>query len=357
MNVKTRAAAYGIAGLVLSGIAIFAGSLSGTFTAPRGGFDPATPGFLSIMLTDPPSVPQGVTGVFVTYSNLGLHAVGLGEAGWVWTGDTGTVETLGLVNVSQTISAGNVPSGSYNAIDFVISSVQIEYGGLNYSAAVTSGRLIVPLHDALQVNSSAPSAALIDLSPVVLNVGTQTSPNFVVTTAAQALQLPRAEFVQDMRHMGFRFALQAKGWYHAFIALHPNNLSANSVTLSANSFSLSITSPASDVSTVRVIILSPGAMNPRGHLSALASSIVFAVQPNGTLKLVSFGSVTMGILSQIRSEMQTTGFSLPAGASTVFNYSGTITTLLSGEGVASGQSYYVTVVGPSTFSVNSVTAS
>lgn len=361
MDIRTRAAAYGIAGLVLSGIAIFAGSFSGALTAPSGGFNPASPGFLSIMLTDPPSVPQNVTGVFVTYSNVGIHAVGLGGAegssGWVWTGDSGTVETLGLVNTSQTISAGSVPTGRYNAIAFLVSSVAVEYNGQNYSAAVASGRLLLPFPEGLQVNGSAPSAALIDINPVILNLGTQSTPNFVFTTAGHALQLPRTEFVQDMRNVGFRMGLLHRPWYQAFVAAHMHTVSANSVNLSASSFSLTITGPASESSTVRAIILSPGAVNPHGRLNALASSFVFAVKPDGSLQLISFGSLSPGTIVQIRQAMQSAGFVLAAGATATFSFSGTITTLLTGQGVASGDTYNVTVVGPNTFGINSVTAS
>ena len=356
MDVKTRAAAYGIAGLVLSGFAILAGSWLGTFSVPIGGFDPASPGSLSIMLTDPPSVPAGVTAVYVTYSSIGVHAVGLGDSGWIWTGEDGTIETMGLVNFSQTISVGDVPSGSYNLVAFLVSSAEVTYDGANVSATVNSGRLNIPIPGGLLVNSTTPSAALIDISPVVLNLGTQADPNFVITTTAHALQLPRSEFAQNMRHLGFRMALANHGWYRAFIASHANGPTTNSVTLGPSSFSLSITGPSSESSTVRVIILSPSNVSHHGPLGALADSFVFAVQPDGSLGLVSFASVTPRTMGQIRSAMQTPGYGLPAGATATFTYSGTITTLLSGETVVGGSTFYVRVLGPSTFSVDSVTA-
>ncbi len=358
MDLRTRAAAYGIAGLLISGIAIFAGSVTGSLSVPAGGFNPSSPGFLSIMLTDPPSVPANVTAVYLDYSNLGVHAYGFGDAGWVWTGTAGTIETMSLVNLSQTISAGTVPSGNYNAVAFLVSSAKILYNGVNYTATLNGGRLVATIPGGLEVNSTVPAGALIDLSPVVLNVGTQSSPDFVVTTAARALQVPRGEFVQEMRHLGFRMPLAERGWFRSFIAAHSDNISASSVTFSSTSLSLSVTSPGTDSSTVRVIILSPSAsVNVQGRLGALASSFVFAVQPDGSLQLVSFNQMSRGNMISIHTAMATPGFTLAAGASKTFTYSGAITTLLTDQGINRGSTYYVRVFGPATFGVQSVVAS
>ena len=158
MNVQAKAAAYGIVGLALAGVVILSGTAIGVLNPSSGGFNPASPGLLSILLTDPPSVPEGVTAVYINYSGLALHAKGLGDGGWVTVAGQGTLETLGLVNISQTLTSGNVPSGTYNLLAFNITSAEVEYLGTNYSATVNSGRLIVPILGGLTVNSSNPAA-------------------------------------------------------------------------------------------------------------------------------------------------------------------------------------------------------
>ncbi len=128
MNTKAKAATYGIAGLALAAVMIFSGATLGIL-GPTGGLNLGAPGSVSILLTDPPSVPAGVSAVYISYSNLALHLTELGDSGWVTVAGHGTVDTMGLVNLSQTISTGNVPSGRYNLLVFNITSAKVEFLG------------------------------------------------------------------------------------------------------------------------------------------------------------------------------------------------------------------------------------
>jgi hypothetical protein len=93
------------------------------------------------MLTDPPNIPQGVSAVYITYDYLGLHAAGFGQGDWVTLEAQGTLETLGLVNISETITNANIPALNYDQIAFEIASAKVEFHGVNYSATVNGGRL------------------------------------------------------------------------------------------------------------------------------------------------------------------------------------------------------------------------
>ena len=325
--------------MVLAGIVIFSGITLGVVST-------SSSGTVSILLTDPPSVPEGVSAVYISYSNFALHAVGFGEAGWVATGGSGTLETLGLVNLSQTISSGSVPAFTYNLIAFDISSAEVEFLGVNYSASVNGRRLVVPIAGGLTVDSAHQAAALVDIQPAVLNLGNQTNPDFVITIGARALQVPAGEVTEGMRHLGHRLALAEHGWFRAFSANHSGGPAVSGISLTANSFSFSVTNPGPDPLVVRIVVITPASAGTRpvGAFRSMAGSVVFAVEPDGSLQLVKAG---MG--SHARSVLGSSGYLLAGGASASFSYSGPITTLTQRNGITGGSSYYVVFVGSHSF--------
>lgn len=316
---------YGIAGLALAGLVIFSGSTLGLLNL-------GSTGALSILITDPPNVPDGVTAVYVTYSDVAVHAAGLPEPGWVTVAGEGTFNTLGLVNLSQTISAGTIPSLSYNLVRFNITGVMVEFNGKNYSATVNSGRLVVPIVGGLKVNSSGPAAALVDIQPTVLNLGNQTSPEFVMATGARALQVPSGEFRGTLK-VGERISLVGRGWFSNFVN-RSEGLSITGLSLSSSSFSFSATNHGSDPLTLRLIVLSPvSGSQGVGSSVHMSNSVLFAVLPDGSLQLATW-SPGLGM-----SIAKSSGDSLAAGASQTFSFSGAVTTFLSKEGVTSGTVY------------------
>ncbi len=347
MRLGTRAAAYGITGLVLAGAVIFSGSALGLLS-------PSSSGVLSILLTDPPTVPSGVSAVYVTYDNIAVHAVGFGDAGWVAVPGHGTIDTLGLVNLSRTISSAVVPSLVYNIVRFNITGASVEFNGANYTVGVSAGQLTVPFVGGLKVNSSSTAAALVDISPTVLNLGNQSSPDFTMAAGARALQVPSTEVRDSMRTVGNETSLQGRGWFQSFRSSHNDNLNVTALNLTSNSLSFTAFNPGTDSLNLRLVIVTQDA--PRNKeagqaLGALGSSFVFAVQPDGSLRLLGMAS------GDVESSLGGQGYTLAAGSNHSFSYSGAITNTPSGTTITSGTGYTVVLMGDGPLSVENVTAS
>ncbi|HEV2226678.1 MAG TPA: DUF4382 domain-containing protein [Nitrososphaerales archaeon] len=346
MKLGTKVAAYGLAGLVLAGMIIFSGSSLGLLNF-------GSSGVLSVLLTDPPSVPEGVSAVYVTYSNIAVHVDNSGDSGWVTIAGAGTIDTLKLVNLSQTISSATIPSLSYNLVAFDISSVKVDFMGTNYSATVNSPRLIVPIVGGVKVNSAHAAAALVDIQPTVLNLGDRSSPRFAVSAGARALQVPESEETPSMNEVGIKSSLEGRSWLQSFRASHSDALTSSGLTLTHNSFSFSVTNPGSESLTIRLVVVTPASSGERltAALGSLANSFVFAVGSDGSLKLQA------GASAQVQSVLEASGYSLAQGATHQFTYLGAITSLLGSNGISSGTSYNVITFGSEALSVQTVVAS
>lgn len=346
MKLATKATAYGIAGLVLAGAVIFSGAALGLINSNSSGV-------LSILLTDPPSVPTGVSAVYITYSDLAVHAAGFGDSGWVSIPGHGTVDTLGLVNLSRTISSAQIPALSYNLVRFNISKASVDFNGKNYTVSVNSGLLTVAFVGGLKVNSSNDAAALVDISPTVLNLGNETSPDFTMATGARALQVPPEDVGKSMRTVGNESSLENRGWFESFRANHSGDVIVSGLALASNSLYFSVKNPGSDPATIRMVVVTQEATKQKTEsaLGSIPSSFVFAVEANGSLELIS------GNPGDVQGLFQAQGFSLAAGATYHFSYSGAITNVLGSQSVVSGSSYDIVVIGSESLGVQTVTAS
>lgn len=344
LKLRTKAAAYGVAGLAVAGVVIFSGSVLGLL-------GPSSPGNLSVLLTDPPNVPVGVTAVYVSYTDVTVHARGFGDSGWVPVHGSGTIDTMKLVNLSQTISSDMIPSLTYDQIALTITGATIEFDHENYSTAVSTSRLVVPIVGGLTVYTSKPAAALVDIQPTVLNLGNGSNLSFALTAGAQALQVPSDDVNQSTGVMGHQASLTGHGWFESFKAGYSTNPSSAAV-LTPDSLSFTIQNNETNPITIRMIMVAPSTTRGEdGALNSIVNNVVFAVQPDGSLQLLS------GPPGQVQSYLEGQGFTLAAGASQQFVYSGTLTTLLQGHGVAAGTTYYIVVVGDGTTSVQTLTAS
>ena len=357
MKTGQRAVLYGASALALGLGLILSGNILGVLPSGGSDFNPASTSVLSIMLTDPPTVPVGVTAVYITYSSLKIHLTGLNESGWVTTGATGTIETMGLVNLSQTISTSDVPSGRYNLILFNISAASVTFEGVNYTATVNSGKLIVPIIGGLSLNSSKPGAAVIDIMPTVLKLGDKADPRFVLTTGAKALQVPSGEVVFSMRRLGHVMPLSGHGWFRTFVRHHSEEVTVSGAALTATSFSFNLTNSISDPVRVRLVVLSPPSSQGRpSQPSTLVNSIIFVFEQDGSMKPLSVNHSRGYSMGDVRSALASAGYSVGAGSSKMFSFSGSISTLLSRSGVLSGTPYLMTVIGDHTLSVVTLTA-
>jgi hypothetical protein len=346
LRLRTKAAAYGLSGLVIAGTVIFAGSSLGLL-------DANSSGILSVLLTDPPSVPDGVTAIYITYTSIAVHATGFGDSGWVEVPGSGTIDTLGLVNLSKTISTSRVPILTYNLVAFNITSTTVVYLGRNYTVNANSRRLTTPFVSELKVNASIPSAALVDISPTVLNLGSSSAPSFTMAAGARAVQVPSLEVKDSMRTVGNEFSLEGHSWFQSFTATHSDNLTISGLVLTANSLSFTAFNPSQDAVALRMIVVTQDPPRPKAGaaLGSVASSFDFAVGANGALSLINGAPGTVAQL------LQAQGYSLGGGATRQFNYSGQIATMLGGNRVSAGTNYDVVIIGSGTLAIESVVAS
>lgn len=355
MKTQTKAVAYGIAALALAGVVIFSGTTMGVLPLANPGFNPGSSALLSVLLTDPPSVPERVSALYVTYTGLSIHVVGLGDGGWVTIGGQGTLETLGLVNLTQTISSSSVPMGTYNMISLTISSAQVEFMGKNYSATVNSGKLTIPIVGGLKLNTSGDAAAVIDIQPTILNLGNQSSPEFIVSTGAKALQVPNSDVRPDMRGVGNRSSLGERPWFKDFTG-HSDNLTVGSVSLTHDSFNLSLSNPTDGGVTVMMIIVTQAQQDfvPMNALGLLAGSLVFMVNGDGTITPVGVNTGESHGMNQLRSSLASAGYELKPSSWATFNFEGTFPSTME---VTAGSSYQVVVMGDHLLASTTVQAS
>lgn len=343
MRLRTKAAAYGMAGLAVAGAVILSGSSLGLLAVN-------STGILSVLLTDPATVPSGVSAVYVTYSSIAVHASGFNNSGWVPFPEQGTIDTLKLVNLSQTISSGTVPSLTYDLVEFNISNVVVTYGGTNYTAATASGRLVASIIGDVTVSFSYPSAALVDIQPTILNLGNQTTPDFTMTTGVRALQVPSDDVSNSMKNVGNNYPLQGHDWFQTFKAHHSNKLNITEFALTADSFSFSAKNQGSDPITIQMVILTPVAKGQESTMAIgpMSNSIFFAVKSDGSLSLVN------GNPGQVETSLGLGGYTLVGGSTHSFSFSGTITSLFGRLGVSGGTEYIVEILGSETLSGRTV---
>jgi hypothetical protein len=346
LKLRTRAAAYGLAGLAVAGVVILSGSSLGLLNV-------SSTGILSVLLTDPPAVPEGVSAIYFTYSSIEVHASGFNNSGWIAFSGQGTIDAFKLVNLSQTISSETVPSLTYNLVEFNISKVTVTYIGRNYTAVIASGKIVVPIEGGVKVSSSNPAAALVDVQPTILNLGNQTDPDFTIAAGAKALQVPLDEVSDSMRNIGNSYPLQGHEWFQTFKTHHSDNLNVTGFTLTASSFSFSTANVGSDPITIRMVILTPVAQGEESgpFVSPMSDSIFFAVRSDGSLELMN------GTPGQVTPLLGLGGYTLVGGATHSFSFSGTITNLFGKREVSGGTRYGVLLLGSETLSGRTVVAS
>ena len=357
--VLSRVAALVVAASILA-IAIFAGipltqHPSGSTTSSA-----APAGTLTVLLTDPPHVPEGVTKVYITYSDLAVHVSEAGnQSGWSVLKDSGSIELLSTVNVSQTISSVKVANGDYNLLRFNISSAQVTYNGKNYTAFVPTSELTIPIIGGIEVNASKPSAIIINIEPTVFNIGSNSNPEFIIRHVAKGFPVPSSEVSEEMEHEGSRMSLSGKVWWKHLQEKFTANAQISGATLTPSSLSFTVKNTGSDSTKLRLVVIGPLALSfssaHDGIPGMLSGSAIFVVYQNDTL-----GPLQKFVLGQYSPGMErndfmrvlaSEGYNLTAGASATLSYEGTITLgfqlvqIAAGQSVVPGQQYLVTVIG------------
>jgi len=123
---------------------------------------------LAIMLTDPPTVPDGTSVLNLTYSDILLHVTYPNKTiEWFPVTASGTVNLLSLVNMTQTLAYTSISINStINKIQFNIAEVNAVVNGTLYEVTTLSESLILNVADGY-VNQTL-SGVLLDFNPTLV---------------------------------------------------------------------------------------------------------------------------------------------------------------------------------------------
>lgn len=302
--------------------------------------------------TDPPIAASGVTDAKVVYNGVAVHKAGFASnSGWVTLNSTGTIDLMSSANISQTIAEASIQSGTYDMARINIVSGTVVYNDKNYTAAIASGTINASLQQKAQVNSSAPSEAIIDLRTFIINSGNSTSPQYIISACARATAVPPNAVTSASLQVGAKTALIGKAWWTAFVDQTSNKIVITSATLTNGSLNLVLKNTGNATADVQTVIVTP--ISSAGSTSvslpaSLASSSVFALSSSGSMQQ---SNTLQGV-----ALLSSVGTQVSAASSVTLNYSGPISLgfglsgVLHITGIVSGQQYLITCMGANTYS-------
>ena len=369
---------------------------AGSSTSAGGQTQAGSQGTLSVLLTDPPTVPPNVTAIYVTYSNVAVHVGDAGnQTGWTNANATGTIDLMKMVNVSSTIATVKVNTGVYNALRFNVSSAQVTYNGENYTAFVPRAELTVIIPGGIQVNSTTTAGAIIDMHPTVLNIGSRSTPEFIVDTSASVFGLPPGTITKAIERAGYVMRIDNQQWWQHINETYTANIQITSASVANASLSVTVSNTGTQSVTLNTITVAPvgsecatpsnTSHNQRAAPLCFTGSAVFLVQNDSSLKSFSafvLPSIVQQIFSgfgqhggkqsnstttsttgkQTEAYPGSTGYTLAPGKSVTLTYSGSIIFgfAFGGRtppGVLSGDQYQITAVGQESLAETVVVAS
>ena len=316
-------------------------------------------------MTDPPTVPNGVTHVYITYNSLQVHVHGAGnESGWnnvsAPSSSTQSLDLMSVINASETIASANIHAGVFDALRLNITSVTVTYLEMNYSAYLVYEHhtLTVPVDGGVEVSAARTSAAMIDLTPTILLLGDPTNPAFAFVPSARGYVIPSQSIPANSAKVGERHDLNGDGWWHQEIA-ESSSFAITRASLTPTSLSITVENTGNASILFSVAGVTSQFTEAGGEAGILLTSQIFAVQSNGSL--VAFSSTGAG---HIAETIMQGGFLLAPGNTTTFTYLGSISIgalfhansgdqadsqhhlqLQPQQQVVPGQSYVVTVFG------------
>lgn len=153
---------------------------------------PATGNLVALQLTDPPQVPAGTQALLVAYSGLQVHLSNANNAsGWTSSSGSGTVDLLAILNLTQTIGTAQLPANSsINMVRFNVTGATIKINGTTYNVTVPSSKVTGHVTGKTTVNGT--SSVLLQLSPTVASIITNSSTVFVLVPSLRAVVVPGA---------------------------------------------------------------------------------------------------------------------------------------------------------------------
>jgi len=282
---------------------------------------------LAVLMTDPPTVPEGVTAVYITYANLAIHVSDAGNnTGWHVLDLQGQIDLMSIINSTQTIVDANVTSGNFNALAFNVTSAIVTFNGLNYTADLVyqQHELYVPIVGGINVTQGLTSAAVIDVSPTVLLLGNTTNPTFAFIPAAVAYTIPAQSVSTLHLQTGERDSIQNASWWANILKNSRFEITGVTLTPTSLSFNVSNTGDAPVMLRITDLVsrtsISGGKVPLSNFPSLLTISEVFVLERNSTV--IPITVVGNGIVENL---IDSAGFILPMGATQTFTFSGNLT--------------------------------
>jgi hypothetical protein len=396
-NIIISGAIAAIVAVALIAAAVFLPG-AGIFTQTN-----SSSGTLGVQLTDPPIVPQGVTNVYINYSEIEVHVADAGNySGWYQIAPAGEIDLMSVLNTSITLGSSNVKAGTFNALGFNITSATVTADGKNESAFISSRHLIVPLVGNVQVAAGANEGVLVDLSPTVLAVENGTQTAYVLIPSAHALNIPHTVWTQAEKRGDEIRDIERQAWFIG----ERGQITESNIVLTSSSLSVTLTNAGPNATAVSSLsVYYPltvlcqqytGTCTPSPYGDELPRAIpiaLFGILSNGTLVQYNFtaaamshyeassGSASASVVApegvQLEAQGVSLGYILKPGQSVTFKFSGkmaTITPMILNylptnvaapqsllnaiSNINSAQQYYVVARGPfGTFAYQSVTAS
>ncbi len=192
-----------------------------------------------VFLTDPPIVPSGTSALVLTYSSVSVHTSGTSAGGWVSGIGSGSVNLLGLLNTTQVISTANTPPNStVDMIRFNVTSATITINGT--TSNVTIPNHIITAHITGDTKVNASSGVLLDLSPTIAAIYTNTSTVFVMVPSVRAIVVGNKN-VPGHASVGEKQALNVSE-KQALESIKPNiSVISSAITVNGNVTDVSVT--------------------------------------------------------------------------------------------------------------------
>ncbi|MGA2874040.1 MAG: DUF4382 domain-containing protein [Nitrososphaerales archaeon] len=319
----TSAVVAAIAAFALISVTIFSPGMLAQASASTTQSGPS--GTLAVLLTDPPTVPVGVTAVYATYNDVQVHVSGAGNlSGWYDLHSSGKINLMSVINVGQTIASTSVPTGIYSALRFNITAAVVTYQGKNYTAHIATSsaagsQLTVPIVGGIQVSSGQSSAAIIDMTPTVILAGNSTNPQFAFVNEAKAYTIPANSVSRALILKEHQVNLTSQGWWAKIVDSAHYQLIAAS--LSPNSLTIKVDNTGNVSIVFRFAAVTATESQKGGDVSSASISEYFAVEPNATLVPITATSKL-----QMAWVLAAGGYLVPPGSSVTFTYSGQIMT-------------------------------
>ena len=317
-SVFISGAVAAVIAIVLIGGVVAAGVLN-TRTASTD-ITPSGSGTLALLMTDPPTVPNGTSAVYITYTDMAIHlSSASNNTGWHILNVKGQIDLMQIINVSQTIASVNIQNGIFDALAFNITSATITFDNKNYSAYLVykEHNLFIRISGGITITKGETSAAVIDLTPTVLLLGDPSDPSFAFIPAARGYTIP----AQSIPHVGQIADVSNQSW---FLTNQPRfEIMQASITPESLSISVKNTGDVSldfTLAAVTSVALSATAHLPRTLPAVASISEFFVVYPNTTLVPIR----TSGYV-ELAQMVAGAGYRLPPHATVTFQYSGPIT--------------------------------